>query len=220
MTASGDVDLTWDAATDNVAVTGYRVYRDDQQIEDIGSFDSSTRTRPWRSGPTNTKCSTLDAADEPLGGEQHGRHNGHRHAAPHAPPATSPRRRSARAGSTSPGRPSTDSVGVTGYEIYRDDAPLTTIGPVDDLLRHRAGAGHAHVRGAGARRRRQRLRLQQPGHGQRRSRPTPRRRRCRRTCTRPGPATATSTLTWDASLDNVGVTAIPRLPRHRWRSRA
>ena len=127
-TSTDHVDLTWDAATDNVGVTEYRVYRDGELLATLGATTSHTDTTV-APGPHSYEVKAADAAEQPLRCEQHGRHNGHRHADAPPPQATSPRRRSARAGSTSPGRPSTDNVGVTGYEIYRDDAPLTTIGP-------------------------------------------------------------------------------------------
>ena len=102
--APDHVDLTWDAATDNVGVTEYRVYRDGDLLATLGATTSHTDTTV-APGPHSYEVKAADAADEPLGREQHGRHNGHRHSSAPPPQGTSPRRRSARAGSTSPGTP-------------------------------------------------------------------------------------------------------------------
>ncbi len=129
-TSTDHVDLTWDAATDNVGVTGYRVYRDGAAARDARRDDVSHGRHAWRpatsqlrgegrwtqpanlSEPSNTAEITVIDTQTPR------------------PPQ-------ANLTATAVGssridlawEASNDNVGVTGYEIYRDDSPLTTIGP-------------------------------------------------------------------------------------------
>ena len=60
--AGGDVDLAWDASLDNFAVTGYRVYRDDVQIADLGAVtswsDTSVAPGARRSGGAATAAAS------------------------------------------------------------------------------------------------------------------------------------------------------------------
>ena len=52
----GQVALNWQASTDNVGVTGYRVYRGGTQIASVAGRRSHIRTRASRRAPTATRC--------------------------------------------------------------------------------------------------------------------------------------------------------------------
>ena len=120
------VNLSWGASTDNVGVTGYEIYRNGTLLT-TKTDDDVPRHARYGNRPTATRC------------------------APSTPPATAPatatpraRRRRSRtprrrpspgsltADATGPFNvdlswgASTDNVGVTGYEIYRNGSLLTT----------------------------------------------------------------------------------------------
>jgi chitodextrinase len=136
-TSSGRVDLTWPPAADNVAVTGYEVFRDgtliasptDTSYSDTAAAPDSTYTYEVkardaagnRSSATGTTVTTPPDSDPP--------------SAPTGLAATSV---SANQVSLSWSAAS-DNVGVTGYEVFRDGALVgsptdtsfidTTVGP-------------------------------------------------------------------------------------------
>ena len=125
---STQVDLTWDAASDNVAVTGYRVYRDGAEIATLGavtSYSDTSVTAPGYdyvvrafdaadnfSDPSNTATATVPDTQKPTqpGGL--------------AATAAGPNQVNLT------WQASSDNIGVTGYEIYRDSALVGTAGPV------------------------------------------------------------------------------------------
>ena len=202
-TSTDQVDLTWDAATDNVGVTEYRVYRDGDLLATLGATTSHTDATV-APGLHSYEVKAADAATNLS------------EASNTADITVIDTRRPTTPGNltaTAVGSSridlawdaSSDAVGVTGYEIYRDDSPLTTIGPSttwsDTVLapathkyevRARDAAGNVSD-------------LQQLGDGQR----LPARHRGPHD---PGNLQATGfgngnvDLTWNASLDNVGVT--------------
>jgi fibronectin type 3 domain-containing protein len=203
-TTSDHVDLGWEAATDNVGVTEYRVYRDGELLATLGATTSHTDTTVVP-GP---HAYEVKAADE--AGNLSEASNAADITVVDTQRPTIPGNLTATAVDSSridlAWEASTDVVGVTGYEIYRDDTPLTTIGPSttysDTVL---APATHTYEVRA----------LDDAGNASDLSNPAtasvfppdteaP---------TIPGNVLASGSgagtveLTWDASLDNVGVTA-------------
>ena len=127
VTATGDVDLTWDAATDNVGVTAYRIYRDDQLLVTVGATTSHTDL-DVPLGDHRYEVRAVDAAGRVSDASNPADVTVTDTQAPSAPANLS-------ATAVSPSQidlawePATDDVAVTAYEIHRDGALLTTIGP-------------------------------------------------------------------------------------------
>jgi fibronectin type 3 domain-containing protein len=124
---AGSIGIAWNVATDNVGVTGYRVYRDGQLLATVPDTATSytDNTVGATFGTLNYQVAAVDAAGNA--------------SAPSAPLAvttvdgsapTTPANLVATA--TEANRvalswdPSTDDAGVTGYVIYRDGNPLAT----------------------------------------------------------------------------------------------
>ena len=122
----GQADLAWEASSDNVAVTGYRIYRNDQAIATIDPGTSYSDTVP--PGDYTYVVHALDAA-----AHESGPSNAADVTVPDLEDPTAPQNLSATAVSPSQidlaWEASSDNVEVTSYEIYRDDALLTTIDP-------------------------------------------------------------------------------------------
>ena len=160
-----DVDLDWEAATDNVEVTGYRVYRDDQLIATIDPATSYTDTGV-APGSYSYTVRALDAA-----GNRSEPSNAADATVLDTAKPTAPENLEATA--VSPSQidlswdAAADNVTVTGYEIYRDDELLTTHRPGDLVLGRRDCSGHAHLCGPGAGRGRQPVRPEQSRDGHR-----------------------------------------------------
>ena len=130
VTAS-EVSLAWDAASDNVAVTGYRLYRDGQQVAtpsgtnytdsglEAGRTYSYTVTALDQAGnespPTPVLEVTTTSSDT---------------VKPTAPGNLVATAASAEARVDLTWASASDDVGVTGYRIYRDGAPIP-IGTLD-----------------------------------------------------------------------------------------
>ncbi len=119
------VDLTWTASTDNIGVTGYKIYRDSVEID--------TSTTPSYSDTTCTSMTTYsyrvsayDAASN-----ESGLSTADVVTTPDSAPPTVPTNLSATAISQTQinlsWTASTDNVGVTGYNVYRDGDYLTTV---------------------------------------------------------------------------------------------
>ena len=121
------VNLAWTAATDNIAVTGYRILRNGTQIGTSAttSFSDTTAT------PATAYTYTVTAVD----------------AAGNVSPPSAPAPATTPADTTPPSVPggltatatspsqvslawtaSTDNVAVTGYDVLRDGTVLTTVG--------------------------------------------------------------------------------------------
>lgn len=127
--AANQVDLTWDAATDNVGVDHYNVYRDDTLIARTNetSYADTTVTE-------NTTYSYHVIAVDAAGNES---------APSSSLSVTTPQTADTQA-PTTPGslsatavdagqvdlswNASTDDTGVDGYYVYRDDAVIATLG--------------------------------------------------------------------------------------------
>lgn len=123
VTATGSamdtVDVSWTAATDNVGVTGYRVYRNGSQIANVTSGTSHQDTGL---APSTTYAYTVLAYDAAGNSSaQSGSVNATTQADSQAP--TAPTGVSGTAVSISQVNlswtASTDNVGVTGYKVYR-----------------------------------------------------------------------------------------------------
>ena len=120
----GQVALTWDASTDNVGVTGYRVYRNGTQIASVLGNVTTFTDSGLTAGPRSYTVRAVDAAGQPLRREQH--RDGDRARQHEADrPATCGRPR-ARPGVAV--ERSTDNVGVTGYRIYRGGTEVASLG--------------------------------------------------------------------------------------------
>jgi len=123
-----EVDLEWLPSTDNVAVTGYTIYRDGASL---GNVDAGTTTfADTTASPGTTYSYTVDAFD---GAANHSGLSTPAVATTEADtePPTEPTNLAATA--PSPVQvdlgwtASTDDVAVTGYTIYRDGSYLATV---------------------------------------------------------------------------------------------
>jgi parallel beta-helix repeat protein len=127
------VDLAWSAAADNVAVTGYTVYRNGAAIATVGP--ATTSYQDMTAAPNATHTYTVDAFD--------GAANRSAQSAPatattgseEPPPDTEPPSVPAGLSATPAGprtvelswSPSTDNDAVAGYTIYRDGTAIATV---------------------------------------------------------------------------------------------
>ncbi|MCW3842512.1 DNRLRE domain-containing protein [Micromonospora yasonensis] len=132
VTATGNptpsVSLAWTAATDNYGVTGYRVYRDGVPVANLPTTATSW-TDTAVAGATRYEY-TLDAVD--AAGNRSDRSTPVAVTIP-GPDTTPPTTPGGLAATTSPDAvtltwsPSTDNVGVTGYQVLRDGTPVATV---------------------------------------------------------------------------------------------
>jgi chitodextrinase len=122
------IDLAWSASTDNVAVTGYRVYRNGVQV----GVAATTSYSDTSVAPATSYSYTVTAVD--AAGNESAASNA---AVAGTPDTIAP---SAPTGLTAtPASPTrvdlawtaaTDNVGVTGYAVFRDGSRIATLGPV------------------------------------------------------------------------------------------
>ncbi|HEV2907181.1 MAG TPA: right-handed parallel beta-helix repeat-containing protein, partial [Actinomycetota bacterium] len=126
------VDLSWGASTDNVGVTNYEIFRDGSLLTTVGQVTSYSDTT---ASPSTTYAYQVRARD--AAGNRSGFGNTATATTPTPPDTQAP---------TTPGTltatavnssqvdlswgASTDNVGVTNYEIFRDGSLLTTVGAV------------------------------------------------------------------------------------------
>jgi chitodextrinase len=127
--SSTEADLVWNPSTDDVGVTGYQVFRNGKRIATLGVTTSFADTTASSGTTYNYTVKAFDAA-------------GNISAASAAvtvstadlTPPTQPSRLGASAqGATKIAltwRASTDNVGVTGYQVFRNGAFLVNIGAV------------------------------------------------------------------------------------------
>jgi chitodextrinase len=131
-TSSSQINLSWTAATDNVGVTGYNVYRGGALIASLGAVTSFQNTGLAASTPYSYTVRALDAA-----GNLSAPSASAITSTPAAPDTTTP---SIPLGLTAAAvssvqinlswAASTDNVGVTGYNIYRGGIQIATVGAV------------------------------------------------------------------------------------------
>ena len=126
-TSTNAIDLSWTAATDNVAVTGYRIFRDGGTTP-INTVNGTTFSDNGQSGTHSYVVAAIDAA-----GNQSDLSNSASATAPlpDTTPPAAPEGLTANASSSSTidlsWSASTDDVAVTGYQIFRDGG-ATAIG--------------------------------------------------------------------------------------------
>src|SRR5206468_2818508 len=130
--SSSQINLSWSASTDNVAVTGYRVYRAGTLLVTLGAVTAYKNTAL---AAHTSSSSTVQAADAASNAPS----------LPAAPPTSTPAALDTTAPSTPAGllasavsssqinlswSASTDNVAVTGYRVYRAGTLLVTLGAV------------------------------------------------------------------------------------------
>jgi chitodextrinase len=125
--SSSQINLAWTASTDNVGVTGYRIYRNGTQI----NTTSNTSYQDTGLSPSTTYSYTVAAYD--AAGNVSGQSttaSATTQASSDTIPPSIPTNLSAIAVSSSQinisWTASTDNVGVAGYRIYRNGAQITT----------------------------------------------------------------------------------------------
>src|SRR5207253_2621553 len=125
--SASQIDLTWSAATDNVGVTGYRVYRDGALVASpVGTSVSITGLS------AGVQYSFTVAAFDAAGNvsAQSSPASATTPAPPHATPRTVPTGLTATAVSSSQidlsWTASSDNVGVSGYRVYRGGTQIAS----------------------------------------------------------------------------------------------
>jgi chitodextrinase len=128
--SAGEIDLSWSASTDNVGVSGYRIYRNGTQI---ASVDSSTLTYADTTVQSATSYSytvrAFDAAgnlSDPSAAATVGTADITAPTAPTNVTATPVSPTSVNLSWTA----ATDDVGVTAYTVFRDGVQIATLGAV------------------------------------------------------------------------------------------
>jgi fibronectin type 3 domain-containing protein len=126
------VDLTWDASTDNVGVTNYRIIRDGSTLITIGAVTSYSDTSVSAATAYEYTVKAIDAATNASGPS-----NAADVTTPGAGDTTNPSDPTNLTATAVSGSQinlawtgSTDNVGVTNYEIFRGGSLLTTVGAV------------------------------------------------------------------------------------------
>ena len=127
------IDLGWVAATDNVAVTGYRIFRNSTLIATVGNVTTYANTGLAASTTFSYTVRALDAAGNVSGASTAA--SATTPATPDTIAPTTPANLAATTISSSriglTWSASTDNVGVTGYRVYQNGTFLfTTLGNV------------------------------------------------------------------------------------------
>ena len=129
-TTTNAIDLSWTAATDNVAVTGYRIFRDGGPVP-INTVNGTTFSDAGVSGTHSYGVTATDAA-----GNESGLSNiasatagGGDITPPSAPAALTATANLATRTIELSWTASTDDVGITGYRVFRDNGstPISTV---------------------------------------------------------------------------------------------
>jgi chitodextrinase len=201
----GEVDVTWSAATDNVAVTGYTVYRNGSVL---GTVSGSTLTYADKTASgTSTYSYTVDAFD--AAGNHSAQSLASNITTPDWTPPIAPSGLTATVFSNGEmdlaWNASTDDVGVTGYTVYRNGAVLaTTAGSTLNYSDTTVGHGFAYTYTVDA--------FDAAGNHSTKSAPASATTLDDIPPTTPGTFAASSTsptavvISWSASTDNVAVT--------------
>ena len=207
------VDLSWEASTDDVAVTGYGVYRDGACSRQLAR--RRLLRRELAPGPHSYEVRALDAGRQRLRPQQRGRLHGHPTRRRGAP--TAPGNLAATNGGPAPGQvtltwlASSDNVAVTGYRIYRGGAQIASPGPATSHTDANLAPGaYSYTVRAGETSPATSPVLEQHRDGVRRSGPTPAARPPMPGFARaPGLPNSQVDLSWQASSpDNVAVTGL------------
>src|SRR5687768_16618736 len=146
-TSPSQVNLSWTASTDNVAVTGYRVYRNGVLLATLGNVIAHQNTGVSASTTYSYTVQAFDAA-----GNASAQSTAVIVTTPAAPDAVAPSTPTGLvATAVSASRinlswsASTDNVAVTGYRVFRGGALLLTLGSVTSLQDCNLGAGTTYV---------------------------------------------------------------------------
>jgi fibronectin type 3 domain-containing protein len=124
--SAGQVALSWDASSDDVGVTGYRIFRNGTQIDAVGAAVTSYTDQSVTPGVHSYTVRAVDAA-----GNLSDESNSASAAVPDTTKPTTPGSLSAVGG---PARvdliwqASTDDVGVAGYRIFRGGTEVANVG--------------------------------------------------------------------------------------------
>ena len=126
--SSSEIDVTWEPSTDDSAVKDYEVFKNSSLWKTVNGTSVSDTTLP----PDSKACYSIEAVD--VGGNISGLSNP---ACATTPPASnstpptaplSPTINAITGNSISLSwQPSTSNVGVTGYVIYRNSAPISRV---------------------------------------------------------------------------------------------
>jgi uncharacterized delta-60 repeat protein len=124
------IDLAWTAATDNVAVTGYRIYRDGGTVP-VSTVTGTTFSDAGQSGTHSYGVTAIDAAgnESSLSNIASATVVGGDITPPTAPTALTATGNLATGTIELSWTASTDDVGVTGYRVFRDNGatPISTV---------------------------------------------------------------------------------------------
>ena len=124
------IDLSWTAATDNVAVTGYRIYRDGGPAP-INTVNGTTFSDAGQSGTHSYGVTAIDAAgnESALSNIASATVVGGDVTSPSAPTGLNANGNLATGTIELSWTASTDDVGVTGYRVFRDNGstPISTV---------------------------------------------------------------------------------------------
>jgi parallel beta-helix repeat protein len=130
--SSNRVDMTWTASTDNVGVTNYDIYRNTSFLTSVGPVTTYSDTTASPSTSYSYQVRARDAAGNPSGLSNTSTVT--TPAASDTTPPSTPTNLQATAVSSNrvdmTWTASTDNVGVTNYDIYRNTSFLTSVGPV------------------------------------------------------------------------------------------
>ena len=150
-TSGTRVDLSWTGSTDNTAVTNYEIFRNGSLLTTVGNVTSYADTSAVNATTYDYKVRAVDGA-----GNRSGFSNTASATTPDTQNPTPPTQVNATASSPTQvdltWTAGTDNVGVTNYEIYRDNTPahdrwsgdqLHRFGrePVDDVCVSTEGRG-------------------------------------------------------------------------------
>jgi len=126
-----EVDLAWDAANDDVGVTGYRIYRDAATIAEVDGATLAYADTGLADATAHTYTITaVDAAGHESTTSDAVASTTSDGTAPTSPDALTAVAASGQNRIDLSWGPSDDNVGVTGYRIYRDggNTPIDTVG--------------------------------------------------------------------------------------------
>jgi parallel beta-helix repeat protein len=130
--SSNRVDLTWTASTDNVGVTAYDIYRNASFLTSVGAVTTHSDTTVSPNTTYSYQVRARDAAGNPSGLSNTDTVT--TPAAADTTPPSDPTNLQATAVSSNrvdlTWTASTDNVGVTAYDIYRNASFLTSVGAV------------------------------------------------------------------------------------------
>lgn len=131
-TTNSSISFTWDASTDNVGVTGYKVYVDTVLTQTLGAVTEATLTGLSKATSYGVTVSAFDAAGNESAQSTNVNMSTSNNAdvtAPSIPPNLMVTAVSENTVTLSWGA-SSDNVGVTGYKVYTDGAGAIDVGNV------------------------------------------------------------------------------------------